>query len=156
MVVACLSNRARRAVTHALTEDPRVDGDQFDVHGSTDAAMLVIAHMEALFSTKTVAEWCTELDKRGVPCGPIRLPAELYEDPHVVANDLIREFKHPVVGIVKMANSPVRMSEADTGATDASPALSQHTRQFLADLGYGPAEIKALEAKDVVRTWQPQ
>jgi crotonobetainyl-CoA:carnitine CoA-transferase CaiB-like acyl-CoA transferase len=53
-----------------------------------------------------------------------------------------------------MANSPVRMSEADTGATDASPALGQHTRQFLAELGYAPGEIEALEAKDVVRTFK--
>lgn len=157
MVVACLNNRLRRAVRDMLgTEDPRVDGDEFNVYAlDPEAAMLVVAHMEALFSTRTVAEWCAELDKRGVPCGPIRLPAELYEDPHVVANDLIREFEHPVVGTVKMANSPVRMSAADTGAADASPALGQHTRRFLVELGFAQSEIEALEVKDVVRSWQP-
>src|SRR5204862_4182810 len=144
----------RRAVRDMLgTEDPRVDGDNFNVYAlDPDAAMLVTVHMEALFSTKTVREWTDELDKRGVPCGPIRLPAEIYEDPHVVANDLIREFEHPVVGTVKMANSPVRMSDADTGSAMASPALGQHTREYLTELGFLQGDIEMLEAKDVVRT----
>jgi crotonobetainyl-CoA:carnitine CoA-transferase CaiB-like acyl-CoA transferase len=155
MVVACLNNRLRRMVRDMLgTEDPRVDGDEFDVAGlDPEASMLLTAHMEALFSTRSVAEWCDELDRRGVPCGPIRLPAELYEDPHVVANGLIREFDHPVVGVVKMANSPVRMSEADTGASASSPALGQHTREFLTGLGFASREVDAWEASGVVRTW---
>jgi len=136
-------------------EDPRVDGDTFNVYAlEPDDAMLVVAHMEAVFSTRTVQEWVDELDKRGVPCGPIRLPAELYEDPHVVANGLMREFEHPVVGTVKMANSPVRMSDADTGTSMPSPALGQHTREFLTELGYSQADIEALEAKDIVRTFK--
>jgi crotonobetainyl-CoA:carnitine CoA-transferase CaiB-like acyl-CoA transferase len=138
------------------TEDPRVDGDEFDVNGlDPEASMLLTAHMEALFATRGVAEWCAELDRLGVPCGPIRLPAELYEDPHVVANDLIREFDHPVVGTVKMSNSPVRMSGADTGAGASSPALGQHTREFLTDLGFEPSQIDAWQASDLVRAWQP-
>jgi crotonobetainyl-CoA:carnitine CoA-transferase CaiB-like acyl-CoA transferase len=156
MVVACLNNRLRRAVRDMLgVEDPRVDGDNFNVYAlEPDDAMLVVAHMEAVFSTRTVQEWVEELDKLGVPCGPIRLPAELYEDPHVVANDLIREFEHPVVGTVKMANSPVRMSGAETGSTMASPALGQHTREFLTELGFAEGEVEALEAKDVVRSFK--
>ena len=157
MVVACLNNRLRRAVRDMLgVEDPRVDGDDFNVYAlDPEAAMLVVAHMEAMFATKTVREWVAELDKRGVPCGPIRLPAEIYEDPHVEANELMRIFDHPVVGPVKMANSPVRMSGAETGSSMPSPALGQHTREYLTELGFAQSEIDALEAKDVVRIWQP-
>jgi crotonobetainyl-CoA:carnitine CoA-transferase CaiB-like acyl-CoA transferase len=156
MVVACLNNRLRRSVRDMLgVEDPRVDGDNFNVYAlDPDAALLVVAHMEAVFSTRTVQEWVDELDKRGVPCGPIRLPAELYEDPHVVANELMRDFEHPVLGTVKMANSPVVMSDADTGTDMASPALGQHTREYLTELGFAQSEIDALEAKDIVRSFK--
>jgi crotonobetainyl-CoA:carnitine CoA-transferase CaiB-like acyl-CoA transferase len=63
------------------------------------------------------------------------------------------EFDHPIVGKVRMANSPLRMSDADTGTTQPSPALGQHTREFLAELGYAEPEIDAFEREGVVRSW---
>jgi crotonobetainyl-CoA:carnitine CoA-transferase CaiB-like acyl-CoA transferase len=118
-------------------------------------AELLTTQMEALISTRTVAEWCAELDRVGVPCGPVRLPAEVFEDAHVVENDLIRVFEHPIVGSIKMPNSPVRMSAAETGSRAASPALGQHTREFLAQLGYSSAEVASLEQSGVVHSWKP-
>jgi crotonobetainyl-CoA:carnitine CoA-transferase CaiB-like acyl-CoA transferase len=59
-----------------------------------------------------------------------------------------------VLGTVKAANSPVRMSGGETGTRRSSPALGQHTRQFLGELGYSTEEIAALEAAKVVRSWE--
>jgi crotonobetainyl-CoA:carnitine CoA-transferase CaiB-like acyl-CoA transferase len=156
LVIACLNNRLRRLVRDALgVEDPRCDGSEWDVTAlSADEAHLVTQHMEAIISTRTVAEWCETFDALGVPCGPVRLPAEMFEDPHVEANNLIVELEHPVVGKIKMANSPLRMSEAETGARTASPALGQHTREFLVEIGYDSGAIDALEQAGVVRTWR--
>jgi crotonobetainyl-CoA:carnitine CoA-transferase CaiB-like acyl-CoA transferase len=118
MVIACLNNRLRRAVRDVVgVDDPRVDGEEFAVL-SLDAARAqqITAEIEGVIATKTVAEWCAIFDAKGVPCGPVRLPAEMFEDAHVVANNLVVELDHPVVGKIKMANSPLKMSGAETGA----------------------------------------
>ena len=46
------------------------------------------------------------------------------------------------------------MSGAETGAEVASPALGQHTRVFLSELGFDGEQVEALEDAGVVRTWQ--
>jgi formyl-CoA transferase len=78
----------------------------------------------------------------------------MFEDEHVVANDLVIELEHPVVGKIKMANSPLRMSAAETGARTASPALGQHTREYLSELGFEAAGVAALLEAGVVREWR--
>jgi crotonobetainyl-CoA:carnitine CoA-transferase CaiB-like acyl-CoA transferase len=77
----------------------------------------------------------------------------MFEDPHVVANNLVVELDHPVVGKIKMANSPLKMSDAETGATTSSPALGQHTREFLAEIGFAPEQVQGFLSAGVVRAW---
>ena len=157
VAVACLNNRLRRQVAAVLgVDDPRVTGDQFDVQLlSPEETQALAQQMEDTVRTKTVDEWCAIFDARGVPCGPVRLTAEMFDDPQVRANDLIVTLDHPVVGPIRMANSPIRMGDAETGARIPSPALGQHTREVLAELGYAPAEIDHLDDAGVVRSWRP-
>jgi len=83
----------------------------------------------------------------------VRQTAELFEDPQVIADELLVELDHPVMGKVRMANSPVRMSAAETGSRLSSPALGQHTREFLGELGYATDEIEAMLKASTVREW---
>jgi formyl-CoA transferase len=157
LALACLNNRLRRAAVRVLgVEDPRVEGDEFDTEALSAEENLVLNELiAAIFSTKTTDEWVAAFDAAGVPCGPVRYTAELFDDPQVAAMELLREFDHPVVGPVVMANSPLRMSGGETGTRRPSPALGQHTREVLAELGYEAGEIEALIAQRVVRAWEP-
>ena len=155
MVIACLNNRLRRAAAEVLgVEDPRVLINEFD---STllepDEADRLNQRIAEVFATRTADEWCADFEARGVPCAPVRITEELYDDPQVIAQDLIRELEHPLVGKLRLVSSPVQMSDAETGARVASPALGQHTREVLAELGYAPAEIDALIKAKVVKAW---
>jgi formyl-CoA transferase len=156
-VVACLNNRLRRQLADILgVTDPRLEGNEFDPRRlNMDEAPALVQRMEDAIRTRTVAQWCDLFDARGVPCGPVHLTAELFDDPHVAANDLLVTLDHPVVGPVRMANSPVRMSDADTGARNPSPVLGQHTRDVLAEAGYTEEEVARLERDGVVHSWQP-
>ena len=155
MVIACLNNRLRRATAEILgVDDPRVMINEWD---STlldpEEADALNRRIVETFATRTAAEWCEALEARGIPCGPVRVTEELYNDPQVLAQDLIRELDHPLVGKIRGVSSPIRMSDAETGATTASPALGQHTREVLAELGYVPDEIEAFIATKIVKAW---
>jgi formyl-CoA transferase len=154
VAVACLNNRLRRMVAEAVgVADPRVVQNEFD-HDSLSAeeTARIEAELEAAFLKRSADEWCAEFDALGVPCGPVALTAELFDDEHVAAQDLIVTLEHPLVGPIRMPNSPLRMSDADTGTRKASPVLGGDTRQVLEELGYGPDEIVRLEATGVVRS----
>lgn len=157
IALACLNNRLRRLACEALEiEDPRVEGDQFaPLALNREQAELLGEQIRVNFMTRRTQEWADLFDARGVPCGPVRLSAELFDDPQVQAEDILLEFDHPVVGPVRMANTPLRMSDADTGSRRSSPALGQHTDEFLAELGYSPAQIAGFEESAIVRSWRP-
>lgn len=157
IALACLNNRLRRAAVRVLgVEDPRVEGDEFDTEALSAEENLVLNELvAAILSTRTTEEWVAAFDAAGVPCGPVRYTAELFDDPQVEAMELLREFDHPVVGPVVMANSPLRMSGGETGTRRPSPALGQHTREVLRELGLPATEVEALIAAGVVRAWEP-
>jgi len=133
-------------------DDPRVEIDEWDSTSlDPDDATKLNAEIDAIFQTRTTEEWCTAFEAQGVPCGPVRITEELYEDPHVRAQDLIPELDHPLVGPIRVAGSPIHMSKAETGAKVASPTLGQHTREVLTELGYSDGEIAALLESKVAR-----
>jgi formyl-CoA transferase len=155
MVIACLNNRLRRTAAEVLgVADPRVAVNEWD---STlldpEEAAALNQRITDTFLTRTAEEWCAEFEARGVPCGPVRITEELYDDPQVLAQDLIRELDHPLVGKIRMVSSPIQMSDAETGAPTASPALGQHTREVLRELGYSDVEVEELIEAKVVRAW---
>jgi formyl-CoA transferase len=155
IALACLNNRLRRSAARVLgIEDPRVEGESFNVEHLGDDETLVLSELIiAIFSHKTTEEWVQLMDAAGVPCGAVKMTAELFDDPHVMAENMLVELEHPVLGTVKMANSPLRMSGGETGTRRSSPSLGQHTREYLGELGFSDDEIVELEAVKVVRTW---
>jgi crotonobetainyl-CoA:carnitine CoA-transferase CaiB-like acyl-CoA transferase len=155
IALACLNNRLRRGAARVLgVEDPRVEGDEFNLDQlSTDDTLVLTELITAIFSGRPTDEWVALFDEAGVPCGPVKMTAELFDDPHVKAEGFLAEFDHPTLGKVVAANSPVRMSGGETGTRRSSPALGQHTREFLGELGFSDSEIAALEAAKVVRSW---
>ena len=156
IALACLNNRLRRAAAAVLgVDDPRVEGDEFNVETlGADETLVLSELIKAIFTNKTTDEWVAEFDAAGVPCGAVRMTAELFDDPQVVEGELIVELEHALLGPVKMANSPLRMSAGETGSRMASPVLGQHTREVLAEAGYTAEEITVLESSRVVRSWQ--
>ena len=83
---------------------------------------------------KTTAEWVSELEKVGIPCGPVNDIAQVAADPQIAAREMIIEVEHAVEGKLKVANTPFRFSRTQARATRASPDLGENTGEVLARL----------------------
>lgn len=109
------------------------------------------AILDTIFPTKTVDEWLTELDKAGIPCGPINTVDRVVKDPHIQERHMVVETQHPVAGKVKMAGVPIKMSATPGAVERPAPTLGQHTEEILREmLGLTSQEVADLRAKKVL------
>jgi len=130
-----------------LPKDPR-----FATNGQRVANR---AHMDEvlipIFRSRTTAQWVHDLEKGGVPCGPINNLKEVFEDEHVKARGMRVELPHATAGKVPVIRSPMRFSATPIEHKVGPPVLGQHTDEVLGNtLGRSAAEIEQLKKNGIV------
>ncbi len=92
------------------------------------------------------------LAEQGVVAGPCYDAADLREDPHVRAHDMLLEVERPDGGPpLHVAGNPIKLSDSPEPATPRWPRLGEHTDEILArDLGLGASERAALRAAGAI------
>lgn len=104
-----------------------------------------------IFKSAPGAFWSIELEKSGIPCGPINNMADVFADPQVVARGAILKVNHPALGDIPILSSPIRMSDTPAQYHSPPPTLGEHTYKVLERLlDMDPDEINALYKKGIV------
>lgn len=128
--------------------DPLFQSDQ----SRADHAAPILARMREWCAQRTTAEALMELERVGVPAGPVYTPQQALEDPQVGAMGFLYSLAdYP--GLPRpapVADLPVRLSATPGAITSRPPLLGEHTDAILAELGYSAAEIARLRADGVV------
>jgi crotonobetainyl-CoA:carnitine CoA-transferase CaiB-like acyl-CoA transferase len=75
---------------------------------------------------------------------------EMQRDPQALARGMVVTVDHPKAGSVKTLGLPVKFSETPGKVARAAPTLGQHSREILAEYGFGAAEIEHLVAAGAV------
>ncbi|CAM3798013.1 CaiB/BaiF CoA-transferase family protein [Pseudomonas wadenswilerensis] len=128
-------------------DDPRFTTNKQRV--ANRAELIPLIRQATVF--KTTAEWVAQLERAGVPCGPINDLAQMFADPQVKARGLAIEMPHPLAGQVPQVASPIRLSETPVEYRHAPPLLGEHTEQILGEvLGLAASEIERLRVAKVV------
>ena len=130
-----------------IIDDPRFENGW--------SRMVNYKELEPIFSdamkTKTTGEWVEELEKVGIPCGPVNNIAQVADDPNTTARNMIIDVGHPEAGNFKVVNTPFKFSRTQYKVERASPDLGEHTHEVLRYLlGMTPEEIGALEDTGVI------
>ncbi|WP_176509232.1 MULTISPECIES: CaiB/BaiF CoA transferase family protein [Pseudomonas] len=98
---------------------------------------------------QTVMALC---EKAGLPFSPIQRPEDMFEDEHLNQSGGMAELTLPDGEQVKVPMLPIEMNGQRFGARLNVPALGSHSREVLAQLGYGDDEISQLESSGTIKT----
>jgi crotonobetainyl-CoA:carnitine CoA-transferase CaiB-like acyl-CoA transferase len=109
----------------------------------------LIDAIDAVFATKSLAEWGRIYDEAGLIWGPASTLAELASDPQAAAIGLFPEVDHPA-GVFRTVAVPLNIKGADIGPRGLAPDIGQHTASILEAAGLTNGEVSALAAAGVI------
>jgi crotonobetainyl-CoA:carnitine CoA-transferase CaiB-like acyl-CoA transferase len=115
------------------------------VHGKE-----IMAIFAGLFLKNSVAYWLDELEKAGVPSGPINNFEQVFADPHVQSRGMRVQVDHPFEPQLSLIRNAITFSGTPVKDYRAPPLLGEHTNEVLATIGYDEAKIEALKAQKIV------
>ena len=110
------------------------------------------ADINAVTARFTTAELVRELNRAGVPCGPINHIGQAFEDEQVRHLRMAKPAEHPELGAVRLIRSPINLSAHPQGDRfeRAAPDPGQDSEAILAEFGCAPSEIEALRQAGVI------
>src|SRR5262249_52958872 len=79
----------------------------------------------------------------GVPCARVNNFKEVFDDPQIVARNVVRDVEHPRLGKMRAVRNPILLDHDGPDLARHSPVLGEHSREILKELGYAPAAIAA-------------
>ncbi len=98
------------------------------------------------FLQQDAAHWLRLLTGAGVPCGPINNIAQVVNDEHVSARNMIIRSQDPVAGELRMAGNPIKLSGYDDPCErPAAPDLDADRAAILAGLAAAGGAPEQLE-----------
>jgi crotonobetainyl-CoA:carnitine CoA-transferase CaiB-like acyl-CoA transferase len=129
-----------------LATDPRfVKNNDRVKHGKE-----IMAIYAGLFLKKPVAYWLDELEKAGVPSGPINDFAQVFSDPHVQSRGMQVKVDHPFEHSLSLIRNALTFSGTPVKEYRYPPRLGEHTKEVLATIGYDEAKLAGLRERKVI------
>jgi crotonobetainyl-CoA:carnitine CoA-transferase CaiB-like acyl-CoA transferase len=110
-----------------LLSDPRFSSNANRVANNE---VLVEALAEKI-RMKPSAYWLAELEKLGIPAGPVLHYDEVYTDPQILAREMVVETNHPVTGPFRTMGVTVKLSGTPGAVRAPAPRLGEHTGEIL-------------------------
>jgi crotonobetainyl-CoA:carnitine CoA-transferase CaiB-like acyl-CoA transferase len=111
----------------------------------------IMAIFAGLFLKNKVAYWLEELEKAGVPCGPVNDFAQMFADPHVRERGMEIKVNHPFEPALSLLRNPITFSGTPVKDYRAPPLLGADTKDVLASkLGYDEAKLAALKKQGII------
>ncbi|MBR1031793.1 MULTISPECIES: CaiB/BaiF CoA-transferase family protein [Bradyrhizobium] len=130
-----------------LADDPALASND----GRVRSNALLDAAITAWTSGRTMDEILARLDAADVPAGRIYSVADIVDDPHYAARDMILPTELPGDVTVKMPGIAPKLSDTPGAVKWPGPTLGQHTDEVLAGLGLQAGDIAQLRRSAAVQ-----
>jgi CoA:oxalate CoA-transferase len=102
------------------------------------------------FALNTTEHWVETLNAAGVPCGPVHAVADVFNDPQILAQNMVMDVEHPGYGLVRMLGFPMKFAGAPCTVRLPAPDLGQHSEQVLTELGFTEDQQRLFRERGVI------
>jgi crotonobetainyl-CoA:carnitine CoA-transferase CaiB-like acyl-CoA transferase len=107
--------------------------------------------LEERLCRRPTSHWLRAFEASGLPAGPVLDVAEMHAHPQALARGMVTEVPHRRLGAVKTLGPPVKLSASPANLRRGAPTMGEHTEEVMAELGYGAAEIAALNESGAIK-----
>jgi len=106
--------------------------------------------VQEVLRQKTRDEWFEFFKDKNVCVGPVYTVVEAFQDPQVVARDMVVDIEDSRYGTIRQAGVAIKLSETPGSIRHVGPVLGEHTDTVLEALGYSVAERAQLRQAGTV------
>lgn len=152
MLIATFNDREFARLADAVGHSEWKTDPRFAKSGERVANRPALAELltEAL-ACRTRDEWVDLLNAATVSCGPINDMKDIEKDAQILAREVVVSVPHRLAGKVKVAASPIHLSDTPVTYRCGPPLAGQDTDALLTEfLGLGASDIAALRARDII------
>jgi crotonobetainyl-CoA:carnitine CoA-transferase CaiB-like acyl-CoA transferase len=151
MVVMCQKQKFWENLCDALGRQDLVQEEKF---GSQSARYenkhLLLPILKEIFMQKTTRQWLELLQKCDVPCGPVNTFEQVFEEPQLLAREMLLEVEHPVFGKVRQMACPIKI-DGTARRKECAPSLGSDTESVLKEcLKYDDRKIAELKTRGAI------
>ena len=98
-----------------------------------------------------IAHWLHLLEQHQVPCGPINSIDQVFQDPQILARNMLVTMEDKRAGEVQLVGNPINYSRSGIEYTVPPPILGDNTDSVLGEyLEYSELEISTLRNKSII------
>lgn len=132
-----------------ILDDPRCGS--LESLGRTGAVAELVTRLNALFLTKTSAQWLAYLEENNVSCELMRTISEVSRDPQALANGYVEpmDFGGGVEAV--MPCPPVQFSEFERRPYASAGRLGEDTDAVFTELGYSADDIARMRESGAIK-----
>ncbi len=137
----------------SLAEKPELATDQrFQKNnGRVRNRDALIPQVADIMRVQTTEWWLEQLNRRGIPCGPINNLEQVFTNPQVRHRGMRKQLDHPSAGKIESVANPIQFSDTPIEYLLAPPVLGQHTDQVLSEvLGLDSIQINRLRVEEII------
>jgi len=142
VAVACTSDRMWHRMARNVLNMPELA----DSHSTTAERLadrdFIDGTMETFTKSLTQTEVVDACTAGDVPCGPINSIADIFEDPHFAAREVMTRFAHETLGEIVIPSVLPRLSETPGEITTLGPELGNWNDYVLNTLLNDESEIR--------------
>ncbi|NDY83971.1 CoA transferase [Orrella sp. NBD-18] len=120
-----------RALCHKVGLDALADDERFDtVRKRAQQQSVIVPILREALAKKSALEWEAIFGEE-VPSSAARSVEDMFDHPQVLAQDMIGQFKHPVVGNYRGLKRTIQFSRTPGPEAFTAPTLGQHNDAVL-------------------------